>query len=256
MRKRHWHNALPPPNSTELATAVDYLRQHREVREVLISGGDPLSLPDDILGSILDAFAAVPHLEVLRIGTRVPVTLPQRITAELCAMLAQRPQTLWIATHFNHPWELSHEAAAAADRLIKAGIPLVNQSVLLRGVNDNAETLRQLFTGLLKIKIKPYYLFHGDPVAGTTHFRTGIRKGLDIMDQLRGITSGLALPAFAIDLPDAGGKIRLEPDCAAGYDDQGAPLFRSYNGNIVPYPNPDQNSSQTASPEHGSPCAT
>ena len=116
-------------------------------------------------------------------------------------------------------------------------MPLVNQSVLLRGINDDAETLRLLFTGLLKIKIKPYYLFHGDPVAGTTHFRTGIRKGLEIMDQLRGNTSGLALPAFAIDLPDAGGKIRLEPDCAAGCDSKGAPLFRSYNGNIVPYPN-------------------
>ncbi len=237
MRKRHWHDALPPPSAAELAAAVDYLREHREVREVLLSGGDPLTLSDDVLGGILDAFAAVPQLEVLRIGTRVPVTLPQRITADLCAMLAQSPKTLWIATHFNHPWELSNEAATAADRLLKAGVPLVNQSVLLRGINDDAETLRLLFTGLLKIKIKPYYLFHGDPVAGTTHFRTGIRKGLEIMDQLRGNTSGLALPAFAIDLPDAGGKIRLEPDCAAGCDSEGAPLFRSYNGNIVPYPN-------------------
>jgi lysine 2,3-aminomutase len=240
MRKRHWQDALAPPNAEELAAAVAYLRQHREIREVLLSGGDPLTLGDDSLAAILNAFAAVPQLEVLRIGTRVPVVLPQRITAELCALLAQSPKTIWIATHFNHPWELSQEAAAAAERLLKAGLPLVNQSVLLRGVNDDAETLRQLFTGLLKIRIKPYYLFHGDPVAGTTHFRTGIRKGLEIMDRLRGNCSGLALPAFAIDLPDAGGKVRLEPDCARGHDPHGAPLFRSYTGREIPYPNPDQ----------------
>lgn len=237
MRKRHWHDALPPPSADDLAAAVAYLNAHPEIRELLISGGDPLTLPDEALAGILNAFAAVPHLDVLRIGSRVPVTLPQRITPDLCAMLGSYPKTLWFATHFNHPWELTPEAASAADLLLKAGVPLVNQSVLLRGVNDDADTLRQLFTGLLKIKIKPYYLFHGDPVEGTTHFRTGIQKGLDLMNQLRGTTSGLALPAFAIDLPDAGGKIRLEPDCAIGSDAQGAPLFRSFNGRIVPYPN-------------------
>lgn len=236
MRKRDWCHAMAPVDESLLQRACDYLRHTPQVREVLISGGDPLMLPEEELQLIIDAFSSVPSIEMLRIGTRVPVVLPQRITPRLAAILASG-KTTWVATHFNHPLELTPAAASAAEILVRNGISLVNQSVLLKGINDDADTLGRLFTGLLKIRIKPYYLFHGDPIAGTTHFRTGVQKGLDIMNQLRGRISGMALPAFAFDLPHGAGKIRLQPEHSLGVDSAtGAQIYPSYQGEAIPYP--------------------
>ncbi len=236
MRKRDWEVVLPPPSDDELGAAVDYLNAHHEVREVLISGGDPLMLHEDALKRIIDAFSSVSSIEMLRFGTRVPVVLPQRITPRLAALLSSG-KPAWVATHFNHPQELTAEATAAADCLLRSGIGLVNQSVLLKGINDSASVLGRLFTKLLSMHIKPYYLFHGDPITGAMHFRTGVKAGLEIMNQLRGKISGMALPAFAFDLPDGAGKVRLQPEHVIRYDENGAPVFVSYEGKEVPYPN-------------------
>ncbi|MBO7742461.1 MAG: KamA family radical SAM protein [Victivallales bacterium] len=235
MRKRHWAESMSVPSREELHAAADYLRANPQVREVLISGGDPLMLPEDALREIISVFSAVPSVEMLRIGSRMPVVLPQRITPRLAAVLSSG-KTAWLATHFNHPAELTPAAKEACDILVRAGIPLVNQSVLLKGVNDNAETLGRLFTGLLKMRIKPYYLFHGDPIEGTMHFRTGVQCGLDIMNSLRGKISGMALPAYAIDLPGGQGKVRLQPEHSLGQDSSGASIYPSYTGSCVPYP--------------------
>lgn len=235
MRKRVWDTPLAPPNENELSMAVDYLKAHHEVRELLISGGDPLVMSDSNVAKVIDAFASVPSLEVLRIGTRTLVALPQRFTTDLCRIFENSGKTIWLASHFNHPYELSNEAASAVKNLMKHGVSVVNQSVLLKGINDSPDTLAKLFTGLLKINIKPYYLFHGDPVLGTTCFRTGLKAGLDIMAQLRSKISGLAIPAFAFDLPDGGGKIRLEPDFTAGQNRDGDPLFLNLKGTTTAY---------------------
>jgi len=236
MRKRYWNQTLPPPDEAELETAVKYLCKHTEVREVLISGGDPLMFSDKKIKQILTAFSTVPNIEMLRIGSRLPVVLPMRFTKDFCKILGSCGKPVWFATHFNHPNELTENTAKCIHNLLTAGIPVVNQSVLLKGINDNAETLRLLFTGLLKNKIKPYYLFHGDPVLGTTHFRTGVKKGIELMDTLRGRISGLALPAFAFDLPHGAGKVRVEPDINLGKDKNGATIYRSYEGKAVAYP--------------------
>ena len=160
--------------------------------------------------------------------------MPQRLTPELCSLLASG-KPAWLAAHFNHAQELTPEAALAADNLLKAGIPVVNQTVLLKGVNDNIEALRTLFIGLLRLKIKPYYLFHGDLIQGTMHFRTGVEKGLELLDALRGNISGLAIPSYAFDLPGGAGKIRLEPNVTCGQDDAGNTIYRSYQGLEIPY---------------------
>ena len=236
LRKRDWTKCLPPPTDAELEAVCGYLRAHPEVREVLVSGGDPLMLPEESLRQIVEVLSAVPSIEMLRFGSRVPVVLPQRVTPRLAAILASG-KPAWLATHFNHPWELTGESAKAAAILHHAGLSLVNQSVLLKGVNDDAETLGRLFTGLLRIQVKPYYLFHGDPIEGAMHFRTGIQRGLEILNQLRGRISGMALPAYAFDLPGGAGKIRLQPEQVAEYDADGAPVFVSWDGRPVAYPN-------------------
>lgn len=235
MRKRAWGSAAQPPAGDGFGAALDYIRGHRGIREVLISGGDPLLLPDDRLFGLLEALRRIPHIEMLRLGSRVPVALPQRLTPGFCARLGGEPP-LWLATQFNHPDELTPESAAAAAALVRAGVPVVNQTVLLAGVNDDARTLGRLFTGLLRQRIKPYYLFHGDPVAGTLHFRTGVARGLELMAELERTISGLAVPAFAFDLPDGGGKVRLEPAACCGADAAGAPLYRDRAGILRPYP--------------------
>ena len=235
LRKRDWEKCLPPPTDADMDAICKYLSAHSEIREVLISGGDPLMLPEECLQNIVERLSAVPSIEMLRFGSRVPCVLPQRVTPRLAAILASG-KPAWLATHFNHPWELTKETAQATQILHRAGLSLVNQSVLLKGVNDDADTLAKLFTGLLKIHIKPYYLFHGDPIQGTMHFRTGLQKGLDIMNRLRGRISGMALPAFAFDLPGGAGKIRLQPEQLAEYDANGNPVFTSWDGKRVPYP--------------------
>ena len=235
MRKRDWAKCLPPPTDDELSAATGYLTNHPEVREVLISGGDPLMLPEEDLQKIVKAFSSVPSVEILRFGSRVPCVLPQRVTPRLAAILSSG-KPAWLACHFNHPRELTKEVAVACDFLNRGEVSMVNQSVLLKGVNDNAETLGKLFTSLLKFHIKPYYLFHGDPIEGAMHFRTGVEAGLKIMDQLRGRISGMALPAFAFDLPEGKGKIRLQPEEILHRTPEGVPVFRSWQGEEVAYP--------------------
>ena len=189
---------------------IRYISAHKEVRDVLLSGGDPLLLEDARLWEILSAIRAISHVEIIRIGTRVPCTLPQRITPEL-AMLLQKFHPLYINAHFNHPLEITSEASLACNRLADAGIPLGCQTVLLKGVNDDLATLMTLTRKLLTIRVKPYYLFHADPARGTSHFRTSLNRGLNIMRGLQGHTSGLCVPHFAIDLLGGGGKVPLLP---------------------------------------------
>ena len=234
MRKRNWQCFDGKPADDVLAAAVDYVAKHREIREILISGGDPLTLGDDDIAHVLTAFATVEHLEMLRVGSRVPVVMPQRMTESLCDILGGCGKTVWLAAHFNHPAELSEESRQAVERLLRHGVPVVNQSVLLKGVNDDAETLRLLFTGLLKMKVKPYYLFHGDPIEGTMHFRTGVERGLELMAALRNRVSGMAMPAFSFDLPESGGKIRLEPNDKLEREDGGL-AFTSFEGRKIIY---------------------
>ena len=185
-----------------------YLRAHPEIREVLVSGGDPLALSTARLEGLLAAVRSAPNIEVVRLGTRVPVTLPQRVNRDLVRML-RRFHPLWLNTHFNHPAELTPESAAACARLADAGIPLGNQTVLLRGINDSVEVLETLCRGLLRLRVRPYYLLQGDPVQGAGHFRTPVARGIRLIRELRGRLSGLAVPAFVVDLPGGGGKAPL-----------------------------------------------
>ena len=200
---------------TSINQGIDYIRAHEEVRDVLLSGGDPLLLEDARLWEILSAIRAISHVEIIRIGTRVPCTLPQRVTPEL-AMLLKKFHPLYINIHFNHPLEITSEASLACNRLADAGIPLGCQTVLLKGVNDDLATIMALTRKLLTIRVKPYYLFHGDPARGTSHFRTSLNRGLDIIRGLQGHTSGLCVPHFAIDLLGGGGKVPLLPEYFTG----------------------------------------
>ena len=234
MRKRLWDKPGFHITPQQAGQALDYVAATPAIRELIISGGDPLLLDDEFLDWLLERAFAIPTLEMIRIGTRVPVALPQRLTPRFCTMLG-RHGPIWVVTHFNHPQEFSPEATAGILNLLRAGIPVLNQAVLLKGINDDPEILRQLFTGLLKRRVKPYYLFHGDPVEGTLHFRTGTERGLNILDSLRGTVSGLALPHYAIDLPGGGGKVRLAPDCACGRLPDGTTVYRSWDGREIPY---------------------
>ena len=235
LRKRCWGRRAVSP--AQLEVALEYLRGQRGIREVLVSGGDPLLLPAPRLFGLLTALRAIPHVEVIRLGSRLPVVLPQRLTPRFCARLGAAGP-LWLATQFNHPLELTPETDTAIANLLRAGIPTVNQTVLLAGVNDDAETLARLGRGLLRQRVKPYYLFHGDPVAGTLHFRTGVARGLHLLETLERTVSGLAVPAFAFDLPAGGGKVRLEPDVRAGVTAAGQALYRDRQGQLRPYPEP------------------
>lgn len=225
------------PHSTSkdrLLSGLDYIRSHPEVRDVIISGGDPLMLPDALIESILSQLRSIQHVEIIRIGTRVPVTLPQRITARLCSIL-KRHHPLYINTHFNHPWEITPEASQACAMLADAGIPLGNQSVLLRGVNDDPLTMKKLVQQLLAIRVKPYYIYQIDLIEGTQHFRTPVRRALDIIRTLRGHTSGMAVPTMVIDAPGGGGKIPIAPESIVSIDDDEI-VLRNYRGKIYHYP--------------------
>jgi lysine 2,3-aminomutase len=216
-RKRKWKkgNSAGDISNDNLQEACKYISNHTEIREVLVSGGDPLMLSNGRLKTILANVTKIKNVDVIRIGTRIPAVLPMRIDKPLVNMLSE-VRGLWLMTHFNHPAELTKEAEQACLILVKAGIPLLNQTVLLKGVNDDAEVLEELFRALLKIKVKPHYLFHADPVEGSSHFRTGIKKGLEIMKKLRPALSSLGTPIFAIDLPDGGGKVHLQPNYRSG----------------------------------------
>jgi len=194
-----------------LAPALDYLRLHPEITDVIVSGGDPLTMATDRLVSILAAIRDIPSVETIRLATRVPVTLPQRITDEL--VLALRPfHPIWVMTHFNHPKELTTQSRRACQRLIDAGFPINNQTVLLQGVNDDASTLAQLFRALVRQRVRPYYLLQADPVKGTGHLRTKVQTGIDIMQELQGRLTGIALPKLIIDAPGGFGKVPIGPN--------------------------------------------
>jgi lysine 2,3-aminomutase len=212
-RKRTWTNGneLSDISDEQLEKACEYLRCNLEVSEVLVSGGDPLMLAPERLKYILDKLTAIESIKVLRLGTRVPVTLPALVTSNIVQMLASYPG-LWLMTHFNHPNELTAESIALCGKFIKAGIPVLNQTVLLKGVNDDAKVLEKLFRELIAIRVKPHYLFHVDPVRGVRHFATGIEKGLEILSEFRTKLSSIAVPTFAIDLPEGGGKVALQPE--------------------------------------------
>jgi lysine 2,3-aminomutase len=213
---------------------IEYIRDHPEIRDVIVSGGDPLTLPVTKLKFFLDNLAAIPHVDVIRIGTRVPVTLPQKLyDHELVDLLADAGK-VWIQTHFNHPREITPEAARVCKALLCAGMPVNNHTVLLKGVNDDLETMRQLMRGLLRIKVRPYYLFHCDPVTGAGHFRTSVWKGLEIMEGLRGHLSGLGIPTYVVDSPHGGGKIPLMPNYLVSASDD-AVVLRNYEGMLVRY---------------------
>jgi len=213
---------------------VEYVRAHPEIRDVILSGGDPLTLPLHKLRFFVENFAAIPHVDVVRIGTRVPVTLPQRIDDQEVVDLLASAEKIWIQTHFNHPREVTPEAARACNRLLRAGMPVNNHSVLLKGVNDSLETMRKLMRALLRIKVRPYYLFHCDPVMGAGHFRTSVWKGLEIVEGLRGHMSGLGIPTYVVDSPHGGGKIPLMPNYLVSASDD-AVILRNYEGMLVRY---------------------
>jgi lysine 2,3-aminomutase len=235
-RKRIWKNGEGAAPRETILAMVDYLRGRPEVRDAIVSGGDPLSLPLEQLDFILGQLRTVPHLEIIRIGTRVPVVLPMRVTPELVAVLAKHGP-IWLNTQFNHPREVTAEAAAAVDRLLRAGVPVNNQTVLLRGVNDSTRTMLALNHALLRAKVRPYYLFQCDPVVGAEHFRTPVETGLKIMGEMRGFTSGLALPTYVIDLPGGGGKVPVSPNYVIGESERGL-VLHNFEGKTYTYPTP------------------
>jgi len=213
---------------------LDYIRRHPEIRDVIVSGGDPLMLSDERIGEILGSLRAIPHVEIIRIGSRVPVTFPMRVTPELCGIL-KRHHPLFLNTHFNHPREITPESPRACGLLADAGIPLGNQTVLLRGVNDDPAVMKELMQKLLTLRVKPYYIYQADLARGTDHFRTSVQTGLDIIASLRGYTSGMAVPHFVIDGPGGVGKIAIIPDPIVSFDDEEI-VLKNYEGFACSYP--------------------
>lgn len=222
----------------ELAGWVSYLKAHPEVKDVIVSGGDPFTMETDRLDEVLTALRSVDSVETIRIGTRTPVVLPMRIDAELCSML-RKHHPIWVNTHFNHPNEITPEAEKACAMLADAGIPLGNQSVLLKGVNDDPEVMATLCRRLIRMRVRPYYMFQCDLVRGVEHFRTKISDGLRIMEHLRGRVSGIAIPTFVVDLPGGGGKVPVLPDYVVdGKADGETVIFRNCRGELSRYANP------------------
>jgi len=236
-RSRIFGRSRQKPYSREQwERAIAYIEATPAVRDVLLSGGDPLTMSDSSLEWLLLRLRRIPHVEFLRIGTKVPVVLPQRITPALTRML-KRYHPLWMSIHFTHPDEVTPEVFQACCRLADAGIPLGSQTVLLAGVNDDVETMRLLVHGLLRMRVRPYYLYQCDPICGSSHFRTSVEKGLEIIRGLRGHTSGYAVPAYVIDAPGGGGKIPLSPEYVYGRDGDDL-LVVNYEGRVFRYPDP------------------
>ena len=213
--------------------AIDYIKAHRKIRDVLISGGDPLTLSDDRLGEVLSKLKAIPHVEFVRIGTRNPVTLPYRVTESLCAVL-KKQKPVWMSLHFNHPKEVTAPVKKACGMLADAGVPLGSQTVLMKGINDRAAIMKKLFHELLKIRVRPYYIYQCDAVKGTAHFRTPVSAGLQIIEKLRGHTTGYAVPTFVVDGPGGGGKIPLMPNYVVSVKD-GVWTLRNFAGKLFTY---------------------
>lgn len=222
--------------SKDFEAQLDYLRQTPQVRDVLLSGGDPLTLSPRVLERLLTALREIPHIEIIRIGSRVPVFIPQRVTDELCELL-EKFHPLWLNIHVNHPNEITAELAQACDKLTRSGIPLGNQAVLLAGVNDDPHIQRKLVHDLVRIRVRPYYLYQCDLVHGAGHFRTPIGKGVEIIESLRGHTSGFAVHTYVVDAPGGGGKIPLNPNYIVSYSDHKV-VLRNYEGYITTYEEP------------------
>jgi lysine 2,3-aminomutase len=233
-RSRLVSNATHYDFHPEIERQLDYIRSTPTIRDVLLSGGDPLLFTDDKLEYILQRLRAIPHVEFLRIGTRIPIFLPQRITPELCAML-KKYHPLFISVHSNHPKELTTESLTALERLADAGIPLGNQSVLLRHVNDSPEVMLTHVQKLLMCRVKPYYIYQCDLISGSAHLRTSVRKGIEIMEKLRGHTSGYAVPQFVIDAPGGGGKVPINPEYVLSRNGKRV-VIRNFEGKIFEYP--------------------
>jgi lysine 2,3-aminomutase len=233
-RSRLVSNAQDYNFHSEHERALRYIEAHPEVRDVLLSGGDPLLLSDHKLDHLLGRLRAIKHVEFIRIGSRIPVFLPQRITPELCEIL-KRHGPIWMSIHVNHPRECTQELKDACERLAYAGVPLGNQSVLLRGVNDDADVMKALVHRLLRMRVRPYYLYQMDLITGGSHFKVDVRKGIEIINALRGHTTGYAVPQYVIDAPGGGGKVPINPEYIEKITDDEV-VFRNYQGNIFHYP--------------------
>ncbi len=227
---------------------IEYIREHPEVRDVIVSGGDPLTLPIPRLRFFLENLSAIPHVDVIRIGTRVPVTLPQRLYDPELIDLLSSAEKVWIQTHYNHAREITPEAARVCKSLLRGGMPVNNHTVLLKGVNDSLDTMRDLMRALLRIKVRPYYIFHCDPVIGAGHFRTSIWKGLEIIEGLRGHMSGLGVPTYVVDAPHGGGKIPLMPNYLVSMSDD-AVVLRNYEGMLIRYQAEDRPPEEVVPPK-------
>jgi lysine 2,3-aminomutase len=234
---------------TNFEEAFRYLESHQEIRDVLLSGGDALLFSDDKLRGILERLRSIEHIEFLRIGTRIPIFLPQRITPEFCQML-RRFHPLWMSVHVNHPRELTLEVRAALERLADHGIPLGNQSVLLKGVNDDIDVMKTLVQKLLVCRVRPYYIYQCDLIQGSAHLRTSVAKGIEIIEGLRGHTTGYGVPQFVIDAPGGGGKVPINPGYIL-YHDREKIIIRNYEGKIFEYP--EQGIPQEVAPPHEEP---
>lgn len=246
-RKRFVGLEVGAASTKQIEGWASYLRATPSIKDVILSGGDPLTLSDARLERVLTAISAVPSVEMIRIGTRIPVLMPMRITDALCAML-ERYHPLWVVTHFNHPQELTPLAARACERLLRAGIPVNNQAVLLRGINDNPDTIEALCRGLMKMRVRPYYLHQSDLVHGIEHLRTPISRGIQIMEALRGRLGGLAIPLYVLDLPQGGGKIPILPNYVVSRSPEYT-ILRNFEGRIVSYPEPKLPPEPTPSPQ-------
>ena len=218
-----------------LESAFKYLEDHKEIRDVILSGGDPLMLTDTMLEKILKRLREIPHIEIIRLGTRMPVVLPHRITQKLCNMI-KKFHPVYVNTHFNHPWEITEESSKACMMLADAGVPVGNQMVVMKNINDNPDTVKELMQKLLKIRVRPYYMYMTDETKGANHFRTSVETGLKIVEALRGHTSGLAVPHFVIDAPGGGGKIPLLPNYVLHKDEEQV-ILRNFNNKVYSYKN-------------------
>ena len=234
-RKAGEHDAPMPKENVE--KALEYIKEHKEVRDVILSGGDPLTLSDERLDDILNRLSKIEHIEIVRLGTRTPVVLPQRYTDSLLEIL-KKYKFVWLNTHFNHPNELCEDSCKALAKIAETGIPMGNQSVLLKGVNDNVDVMKALVHKLVKNRVRPYYIYQCDLSEGISHFRTPIAKGIEIIESLRGHTSGLCIPTYVVDAPAGGGKIPVMPNYVISQM-PGRVILRNYEGFITAYTEPE-----------------
>lgn len=230
-------SACAKPDESRWQRCADYVRKHPEVRDVILSGGDPLTMSDPKLYRLLDLFKSIPHVEVIRIGTKVPMVLPQRVTPALCKVISKF-HPVWMSVHVTHPHELTPESSKALAMLADAGIPLGSQTVLLKGVNDNKDTISNLMRGLMQRRVRPYYIYQCDPILGSAHFRTTIEVGRGIVKSMRGRMSGYAVPTYVVDAPGGGGKVPVCDDNVVHHTDTQT-FLKNYRGDIYTYPSPN-----------------